>query len=149
MQITINQAQIEESIRQYVGAQFREGKQFAVTLRATRGPEGYTADIEMLGEDGQPLSGRTPNPGTPLRIAETIEEARSAECEEQDAETPAEEATSEPDAEPDMSAEADSEEADAVEAEQAEEAEGADDQDQAPAAPTKSLFGGQKRPVNA
>lgn len=50
MQITINQAQIEQAIREYVNRKVRidDSQRLEIDLKATRGEDGYTAVIEIV-----------------------------------------------------------------------------------------------------
>lgn len=49
MQITINQTEIERAISEYVNKRIKleEGVEVAIDIRATRGPEGITAVIDI------------------------------------------------------------------------------------------------------
>ena len=50
MQITLNQAEIEQAIKNYVFDQvnIREGHDITIDLKAGRGPEGFTATIDIV-----------------------------------------------------------------------------------------------------
>src|SRR4051812_19268683 len=50
MKITIIQTEIETAIRNYIGEMFtiREGMQIDIDLSATRGPEGFIANINVV-----------------------------------------------------------------------------------------------------
>ena len=50
MQITLNQAEIEQAIKNYVNDQvnIREGHDITIDLKAGRGPEGFTATIDIV-----------------------------------------------------------------------------------------------------
>ena len=52
MQITLNQVEIEQALRNYVAEMVavKDGMTIAVTIRATRGEEGTTAVIDILPE---------------------------------------------------------------------------------------------------
>lgn len=58
MQLTLVQTEIEEALRQYVTNQVavKDGKRIDITLRATRGAEGYQAIIDIVNNDS-PNSG--------------------------------------------------------------------------------------------
>jgi hypothetical protein len=55
MQITINQAEIEEAIRERIHAQItiKDGMRIDIDLKATRGDEGYTAVIDIVPETSE------------------------------------------------------------------------------------------------
>lgn len=50
MQVTLNQNEIETGIRLYLDTQFniREGQEITIDLKAGRGPEGFTATIDIV-----------------------------------------------------------------------------------------------------
>ena len=50
MQITLNQTEIETALRRYVNDQvnIREGHDITIDLKAGRGPEGFTATIDIV-----------------------------------------------------------------------------------------------------
>lgn len=139
MQITLNQTQIEEAIRQHVSARLNlsEGERLDLDLRATRGPEGYTCVVTITG-DSEPTAPQ------PLKITDTVAAARTPE--------PEAEATEGQDNSQDNSQdEAESEEevsreAASIEAGEAEQTETAEE---APSTRKKSIFAGLEKPINA
>lgn len=146
MQITLNQADIELAISDYVTAKvkFEEGFKPVIDLKATRGPEGFTAIIDLT---DQPAAAKT------LGITEKVQRAPKLAPPATDppAETP-QEAAGEPEAPPaaDVPPAGDdaASEADAQQEEQTEgSAEGAE--------PTtdgekpRSLFAGLTKPRNS
>ena len=60
LQITLNQAEIEQAIKNYVNDQvnIREGHDIAIDLKAGRGPEGFTATIDIVA----PGAAKAPEP---------------------------------------------------------------------------------------
>ena len=62
MQITLNQAEIEQAIKNYVNDQvnIREGHDITIDLKAGRGPEGFTATIDIVA----PGAAKAPEPTT-------------------------------------------------------------------------------------
>lgn len=50
MQITLNQTEIEAALREYVNGRvtIQEGVQIIIDLKAGRGPEGFTATIDLV-----------------------------------------------------------------------------------------------------
>jgi len=50
MRISINQPEIEQAIREYLSRQISlsHGKSFKIDMMATRGANGFTADIEIV-----------------------------------------------------------------------------------------------------
>lgn len=50
MQITLNQNEIEIAISEYIESQvqLKEGQQVEIDLKASRGPEGFTANIDIV-----------------------------------------------------------------------------------------------------
>jgi hypothetical protein len=72
MKITINQVEIEAAITAYIMSQvaIRPGQRITIDLKATRGAEGYSAEIEIQPEQ---MSGAAPSS---LGIAEQISAAR-------------------------------------------------------------------------
>lgn len=76
MQITLNQAEIETAIKKYVNDQvvIREDQDITIDLKAGRGPEGFTANIEIV-----PAGSVKPSPevtstasSKPLGIAKAV-----------------------------------------------------------------------------
>ena len=128
MIITIKQNQIEQAITNYVNSKMviAEGQRLDIDLQATRGPDGYTAVIEVVDADApQTVSAEVEAPQTTIR--ETVRAARTeetaklapiqkiaavapaiaqAESDEEDELVSQIEGEAEPDMEPDMSAEA-------------------------------------------
>lgn len=136
MKITLTQDEIEESIRQYVGAQLhvRDGKRIEIDLRATRGDAGYTAEIEIVDCDTEP--GPKSEEPVKLKTASKAEPIKvSAADVAADEDTPPFE----------VETKADAEDADVGKNSDAEPSE-----DDAPKANSrKSIFADVKRPVNA
>lgn len=136
MKITLVQSQIEEAIRNYAMERIRlqPGQRLDLNLMATRGPAGYTCDIEVVDD----------TTGQALNIAQKVENARSAPAQEA-AEAPVESDTAEEVAET-------VEAQDAVQ-EPAQDAEEADEStDEAPAEdkPARpSIFAKLEKPKNA
>lgn len=54
MQISLNQAEIEKAIREYIGKRVTVAgiDKLIIDLKASRGPEGYTAFVDLPPEDG-------------------------------------------------------------------------------------------------
>lgn len=75
MQITIVQADIEEAIRNYITSQIqvRQGMRIDIDLRATRGPEGYQAIIDIVPESRPSTAVATGSTG----VAQAVEAARA------------------------------------------------------------------------
>lgn len=140
MRITITEAEIKAAITNHIAAQGFNlaGKSVDIDLKATRGDAGYTADIDITNEGDEPAEISTPAPDkAPLQIAKKVSAAKAtpaAKTEEADEEPPFETG----DVENDNTEEADAEEAEAEESEE-----------EAKPSARKSLFGDQKRPVNA
>lgn len=133
MRITLNQAQIEQGLRLFIASQGfnTEGKTIEIDLKATRGPEGYTADINIPDASGGTA---TAVPAAkPLQIEKKVAAAKAEEPEAKEV-TAAEE--------PPFTAD------DVATNETAEPA--VEEAEEAPEPSTrKSLFGDAKRPVNA
>ena len=142
MQIILVQAEVEQAIKDYIANRvtLADGTDIVIDLKAGRGPEGFTANIDIVPASAKPI------PATPVKRAAT---AKAVEATEKASETPAttqasyegetavQEASSPQDA-------ASSESTDGASAETG-TAETASDE--APA-PTRSLFAGLKKPVN-
>ncbi len=92
MQITLNQAQIEQAITDYIGARLTLAPTQAleIDLRATRGAEGYTAVVDVVDGDETPFASAT-------ATAKVVEKPSSKKEPEPEAEKPEE--ASEPAAE--------------------------------------------------
>ena len=165
MQITLEQAEIETAIRQYIDSQvtIKQDQQVDISLAATRGASGMTATISISAKVAEPTAGRT---SRKLDIEKTVRVARNQKSNPDAAEPTDPEASQaatgeavedqgNPGAvEPTDEAVATSEavgdgvqEAEDANAEQEQEAE----QEQTPpeaAKPTGSLFGGLNQPRN-
>lgn len=85
MQITLTQAEIEQAIRNFITEQvnIREGHTLSIDLRAGRGPEGYTATIDILGPAPEGTAPRTKAPEPAQAEPETPDTATAAVEEEQ------------------------------------------------------------------
>lgn len=151
MQITINQTEIETAIRNHILSQITVNNNMVIDidLKATRGPEGYSAVINIR-PDGEPTGGK------PVEApADQVADAKDAGDSTPVAETPKAEA---PKAEAEK-AEAPKEAANDTAA--AEDTTGTKPsikfgrkQDEAPApaadaVPTRSIFAGMTKPNNA
>lgn len=100
MQITLTQAEIEQAISNFVTEQvnIREGHTLDIELKAGRGPEGYTATIDIVAPADTVVSRR------PAVKAETVvkaapEQEDVATPSEPEPETPAEEVVQEEESE--------------------------------------------------
>ena len=156
MQITLNQVEIEQALRNYVAEMVavKDGMTIAVTIRATRGEEGTTAVIDILPEVvaevvppvvekavRQPRALRTPAKAAAEVVATPDPVVAAA--------TPAAEAVAEPQAEAPVDPVLPDEEEE--EEEETSPAEAIPDpvvEDATPAAKPTSLFAGLKRPNN-
>lgn len=143
MRITIEQSEIEEAIQNFVAGQMTiaDNMEMKIDLKATRGETGYTADI-IISEKQDTLE-----IGKKVRAAKKTPtpRAKPAPKAEEPAEEAVQEATESEEAAP--APETNQDENDApVEAEQAPVEEPVEE---APAAPTNSIFGNLKKPVNA
>lgn len=90
MRITIVQTEIEEAIRDKIRSQIqlKEGVEIDIILRATRGAEGYQADIDIRSRGSAAQAEPTPEPAPeptpapaaekPLKIEETVTKARGS-----------------------------------------------------------------------
>lgn len=85
MQITLNQAEIEQAIKNYVNDQvnIREGHDIAIDLKAGRGPEGFTATIDIVGDVAtkpiQPAAASKPVATPKPRAERTVAAQEAAE----------------------------------------------------------------------
>jgi hypothetical protein len=168
MRITIVQSEIEEAIRNHILDQItvNEGMEIDIKLRATRGAEGYQADIDI-----HPAGSKSPEreeepapenvektPSKPLGIEQTVTTAKRGR---KPAAQKAEEAPAEPEiiiedkVEPEMADEGPAEVQPETEAPASklslfgQKKDAAEPEAVEPAGETKSIFGGLKRPVNA
>lgn len=64
MQIILVQAEIETAIRNYVNSKVKiqEGQDIRIDLSASRGPEGFRANIDIVDVDAAPVAAPTPAP---------------------------------------------------------------------------------------
>jgi hypothetical protein len=167
MQITINQAEIEEAIRERIlgQIQIKDGMRIDIDLRATRGDEGYTAVIDIVPKTAErrtstqseaPTKVETPAPkaSAPAKAAAPKRSASvfgTGGTSAKPAETKVEEPAVTIEEEAPVIAEADAEVAADPIPDTAVEAEAPAETAQEPAqeAPARpSLFSGLKKPVN-
>lgn len=137
MQIILVQAEVEQAIKDYIANRvtLAEGTEIAIDLKAGRGPEGFTASIDIV-------------PAAPVkRTVAKAQETTVAATESTDAAQASDEGS-------DASQEAaspqetvSSESTDGANAETG-AAETASDETEAAPAPVRSLFAGLKKPVN-
>lgn len=137
MKITLVQSQIEEAIRNYAMERIRlqPGQRLDLNLMATRGPAGYTCDIEVVDD----------TTGQALNIAQKVESARSALDTQEAVEAPVESDTAEEVAET-VEAQDDVQEP-AQDAEEADESTDEAPAEDKPARP--SIFAKLEKPKNA
>ena len=98
MQITLTQAEIEQAISNFVTEQvnIREGHTLDIELKAGRGPEGYTATIDIVAPTDTVVPRRPavktetvakaasePEPETPDTTTATVEEEQTGNQEEE------------------------------------------------------------------
>ena len=149
MQITLNQAEIETAIREYLAERvtIEDGLEMVIDLRASRGPEGFTAAIDLVEPSVKaveptpvvvvprtPRAARGPIMAQQLPLAvETTQETAQDDAGEAQPETATAVEASAP--EPNTAAEAATEQA--------------EEDAPAPTTPPKSLFGNLQRPKNA
>lgn len=146
MQITIIQSEIETAIRNYIMSQItvREGQRIDIDLKATRGPEGYQAVIDIVPDtspapvrkssDDEPAK-ETPKPKAKAFAArETKAEVATQEVEASGADVP----ETAPETEAETQVEEDTQDAAPPEA-----------SDDKPTTAPKSIFANMKRSVNA
>lgn len=96
MQITLTQAEIEQAISNFVTEQvnIREGHTLDIELKAGRGPEGYTATIDIVAPADTVVS-RRPAVKTETVAKAAPEQEDVAAPSEPEPETPAEEGAQE------------------------------------------------------
>lgn len=171
MKITINQAEIHGAIDAYIRSQIsvNDGMKIEVQIRATRGDEGMTAEIDIVPDVPEPVvEAEAPKavvrkPRAPkLDIATKVEEAKAdpaaakaideapTKAAVEQTQDVAEELPEdpEPNSEAALAAEAAATEPVDPEAGSEAEAEKLVEQAAAEPAPRQSLFGGLKKPVN-
>jgi hypothetical protein len=140
MQITLVQTEIEDAIRNYVNSQLvvREGMRIDIDLSATRGPQGFTAMIDIVSDEVAPTNGVTSQPEDP---APQLDKAVAATPRTRRAS-----AKPEPQAEPEV-VEANNDVAEAPDQPVA-EAEDTSEDVPSTSAPKRSLFAAQTQPKN-
>lgn len=154
MQITMNQADIELAISEFVGrkVRFENGVKPVIDLKATRGPEGFTATIDLTGQasasDDTPTVSKTVSsvertPRTPKATGLNLSKPAAPTLE-----TPAPETTQE--AAQDATDEPTEDEQAVRDAESQDAAEGQEEAEDAPPAgeKPKSIFANLNRPRN-
>lgn len=152
MQVTLSQTQIEQAIADYIGCRMHgvTREDMEIDLRATRGPEGYTAAVVVNADKANTRQRPTPVStesvgmigGATLGV-QLQEEADAIEADE--AETAAEEADVEQAPEPETET---VEEAPEPEAEPEAPAAEAPAEEEAPKTERRSIFADMKKPVN-
>lgn len=86
MQIILVQAEIETAIRNYVNSKVKiqEGQDIRIDLSASRGPEGFRANIDIVDVDAAPVAAPTPAPApkaaSPKTGAENSDELVAAKA---------------------------------------------------------------------
>lgn len=146
MQIILVQAEVEQAIKDYIANRvtLAEGTEIAIDLKAGRGPESFTASIDIVPTAAKPVTTaaapvkRTVTKAQETTVAATESTAAAQASDEgsdasQEAASPQETASSEL--------------TDGANAETG-AAETASDETEAAPAPARSLFAGLKKPVN-
>lgn len=144
MQIILVQAEVEQAIKDYIANRvtLAEGSDIVIDLKAGRGPEGFTANIDIVPSvsDIVPSVGKSDTPTVPVKRASV---PKAAEATEKAAEPVT--ATVMADEDPNDAQEASSGEE--VSSDTKADAETASDEE-TPATPAKSLFANLKKPQN-
>ena len=92
MQIILVQAEIETAIRNYVNSKVKiqEGQDIRIDLSASRGPEGFRANIDIVDVDAAPAAAPTPattaKAASPKAGAESSDELVAAKAAKAEAE---------------------------------------------------------------
>lgn len=92
MQIILVQAEIETAIRNYVNSKVKiqEGQDIRIDLSASRGPEGFRANIDIVDVDAAPAAAptpaTTPKAASPKAGAENSDELVAAKAAKAEAE---------------------------------------------------------------
>ena len=92
MQIILVQAEIETAIRNYVNSKVKiqEGQDIRIDLSASRGPEGFRANIDIVDVDAAPAAAptpaTTPKAASPKAGAESSDELVAAKAAKAEAE---------------------------------------------------------------
>jgi len=154
MQITIIQSEIETAIRNYIMSQItvREGQRIDIDLKATRGPEGYQAVIDIVPENTPaPVRKNTeedqPAAKDQKEVKETpkpIAKAKPFAAKEDKSEVVTQEVGETPAAEPETAPEPETEAGTKANETAKDEAP-----ETPPASNTRSIFANMKKPVNA
>lgn len=135
MQIILVQAEVEQAIKDYIANRvtLAEGTEIAIDLKAGRGPEGFTASIDIVPATTKAI------PAGPIKRAVAPKAVEVAQASDE-VETADQETSSPPET-------ASSESTDGAVAESSTAETASDDAEAAPA-PIRSLFAGLKKPVN-
>jgi hypothetical protein len=165
MQITIVQTEIEEAIRNRILDQIsvREGMRIDIDLKATRGPEGYQAVINIVPGNSPATARNTDDETPPVRVSKsssasggsspTVVKSRpssvtKAEAKAEQAEQLEPESETATDSSPSSDASTDTGTSEG-DAQASTESTAGVEGDNAASAPRKSLFGDMRAPVNA
>lgn len=148
MQITLNQVEIETALKAYINDQIniKDGMEITIDLKAGRGPEGFSATIDIS----------APAKKAPVTVTEAVKPAKQAVAQATSTSAPATGSVKaaakvqpEPEPEEEQVQQEETAEQEAVAEEaQAEEATAEAEEVQAEEQPRKSLFGNLKKPVN-
>lgn len=148
MQITLNQVEIETALKAYINDQIniKDGMEITIDLKAGRGPEGFSATIDIS----------APAKKAPVTVTEAVKPAKQAVAQATSTSAPvtgsvkaAAKVQPEPEPEEEQVQQEETAEQEAVAEEaQAEEATAEAEEAQVEEQPRKSLFGNLKKPVN-
>lgn len=147
LQITLNQVEIETALKAYINDQIniKDGMEITIDLKAGRGPEGFSATIDIS----------APAKKAPVTVTEAVKPAKQAVAQATSTNAPAtgtaKAAKAQPEPEPEeeqVQQEETAEQEAVAEEAQAEEATTEAEEVQAEEQPRKSLFGNLKKPVN-
>ena len=146
MQIILVQAEVEQAIKDYIANRvtLAEGTEIAIDLKAGRGPEGFTASIDIVPATAKTIPAGQVKRAVAPKAVEATEKATETSAATQasvESETVVQEADS-----PQETASSESTDGANAENSTAETASG--DTEEAAPAPVRSLFAGLKKPVN-
>ena len=147
MQITLNQAEIETALTSYINDQvnLKEGVQIVIDLKAGRGPEGFSANIDISSGVKAPVE---PAVVEQKKADPKPEKAQKAQTTTGAVAGAANNAGNTVDPQPEVN-EQEQQQADQQQAEaQAEQQQETQEEAQAEVKPRTSLFGGLKKPTN-